>query len=148
MPLKTGVHPRIVTHDSDGHINGFLVPIFNEHEGFVDAPQHPRQVYLTVVAPGKVKGPHLHRKRWGLFTCVVGNVKIVVQTDSGYEEYLSGEDHDYRTVQVPAGTGAALQNIGEKDAYILNMPSPAWRVDDQDEHPVTFDDYEFDFGTR
>jgi hypothetical protein len=67
----------------------------------------------------------------------------VVRTEKGYEEYLTGEDHDYATIQVPAGVPAAIQNLGDVDAYFLNMPSPAWHVDDQDEHPVLFDDYDF-----
>jgi len=132
-----------VTKDVEGKPNGFLVPIFNVHEEWVADEQHPQQVYLTVVSPGKVKGPHLHLKRWGLFTCIKGNGRIVVRNPDGYEEYLTGEDYGYATIQVPAGTPAAIQNLGDVDAYFLNMPSPAWRVDDQDEHPVSFDDYDF-----
>ena len=108
-----------------------------------DAAQHPRQVYLTVIAPREVKGPHLHLKRWGLFNCVRGNAKIVVRTENGYEEYLTGEDYEFATIQVPAGVPAALQNIGDEEAFMLNMLAPAWHIDDQDEHPVTFDDYNF-----
>jgi len=51
------------------------------------------------------------------------------------------EDHDYATIQVPAGVPSALVNIGDEDAYFLNMPSPAWLIDDQDEHEVAFEDY-------
>ena len=82
-------------------------------------------------------------KRWGLFTCIRGNAKIVVRTKSGYEEHYTGEDHDFKTIQVPAGTPAALQNIGNKEAYVLNMPAPSWHIDDQDDHPVSYDDYVF-----
>ena len=145
MPVRTADHPKIQTRDKDGSNNGFLVPIFNVHDAFLAPEQHPKQVYLTVVAPGKVKGPHLHLKRWGLFTCVVGNAKIVVRENGRYQEYLTGVDHAFRTIQVPAGVPAALQNIGDTDAYILNMPSPSWHADDQDEHPVAFDDYTFRF---
>jgi dTDP-4-dehydrorhamnose 3,5-epimerase-like enzyme len=143
MALQTREHPKFTTKDPRGDVNGWLVPIINVHDNFPDSGQWPKQVYVTVVAPGKVKGPHLHMKRWGLFTCIVGNVKIVVKTDKGYEEYFSGTEHEFRTIQVPAGIAAALQNIGDVDAYVLNMPSPAWHVDDQDEHPVSFDGYEF-----
>jgi len=145
MPLPTMDHPKISTKDADGDINGFLVPIVNIHDAFPGTGEWPKQVYLTVVAPGKVKGPHLHKKRWGLFTCILGNIRIVVRNEGRYEEYLTGVDHQFRTVQVPAGIPAALQNIGDTDAYVLNMPSPAWRADDQDEHTVSFDDYEFRF---
>jgi dTDP-4-dehydrorhamnose 3,5-epimerase-like enzyme len=134
-----------MTKDKHGDPNGWLVPIFNVHDGFVSPAQHPKQVYLTVVAPGRVKGPHLHLQRWGLFTCIRGNAKVIVRCHHGYEEYLSGEDYDYATVQVPPRTPAALQNIGTVEAYILNMPSPAWHVDDQDERPVEFDRYTFVF---
>lgn len=143
MTILTSTHEPIPTKDSQGRENGFLVPIFNVHDGLVAAPQYPQQVYLTVVAPRSVKGPHLHLRRWGLFACVKGDVKIVLRTEQGYEEHWSGEAHQFRTVQVPAGVAAALQNVGEVPAYVLNMPAPAWRPDDQDEHAVAFDDYAF-----
>lgn len=143
MPLLVQHHPKIVTKNKKGNSNGWLVPIFNIHDDFINTAQQPRQVYLTVIAPGEVKGPHLHLKRWGLFTCIRGNAKIVIRAENGYEEYLTGEDYEFATIQVPAGIPAALQNIGDKEAYMLNMPSPAWRIDDQDEHPVAFDDYTF-----
>jgi dTDP-4-dehydrorhamnose 3,5-epimerase len=141
-------HQRIPTRDAAGQLTGFLIPVFNVHDLWVSPEQHPQQVYLTVVAPGMVKGPHLHLKRWGLFTCIKGNAKIIVRADAGYEEFLTGDQHDFATVQVPAGVPAALQNIGDEDAYILNMPAPAWRPDDQDEHPVTFDGYRFEWPGR
>lgn len=141
--VKTKVNPRIATKDSQGSENGFVVPIINVLEEFVAPEQWPRQVYLTVAGEGTVKGPHLHKKRWGLFTCIKGDVKIVVRTDAGYAEYYSGENNGYATVQVPAGTPAALVNVGQGDAYILNMPSPSWSADDPDEWNVSFDDYDF-----
>jgi dTDP-4-dehydrorhamnose 3,5-epimerase-like enzyme len=138
--IRSKTNPRIETRAKDGSSTGFLVPIFNVHEGFTDEAQFPKQVYLTVVAPRAVKGPHLHLKRWGLFTCVRGNVKIVARTESGYEEHFSGEAYGYATVQVPAGVPAALINLGDEEAYVLNMPAPAWHKDDQDDHPVSFAD--------
>lgn len=141
--LKTKLNKKILTKDKQGTVNGFLVPIFNVNDGFIAPAQVPQQVYLTVAMPHEVKGPHLHMKRWGLFTCIKGNVKIVVRTAKGYEEYFSGEAHGYATVQVPAGVPSALVNTGNEDAYILNMPAPAWRIDDQDDHPVVFDGYDF-----
>jgi dTDP-4-dehydrorhamnose 3,5-epimerase-like enzyme len=144
MPMRSREHAKFITKDAAGEANGWLVPIVNVHDDFPDAAQWPKQVYLTVVAPGKVKGPHLHLKRWGLFTCIAGNVKIVTRAADGtYEETFSGVDHGFRTVHVPAGVPAALQNSGESEAYVLNMPSPSWHVDDQDEHEVTFEGYSF-----
>jgi dTDP-4-dehydrorhamnose 3,5-epimerase len=131
------------TTNTSGNPNGFVLPIINVHDHFVSEEQWPKQVYLTVAAPNDVKGPHLHYKRWGLFTCIKGNVKIVVRIDNEYHEYFSGEDHEFQTIQVPAGIPAALVNIGNDDAYILNMPSPSWHKDDLDDWDVSFDGYDF-----
>lgn len=143
MPLRLHKHPKISTRNSEGKITGFLVPIYNHHDGFIAGENSPKQVYLTVCDVGQIKGPHLHMKRWGFFTCIRGNIRVIVKIDNGYEEYYSGEDYEFATIEVPAGTPAALQNISDEPAYVLNMPSPAWHVDDQDEHPVMFDESAF-----
>ncbi|HEX8087431.1 MAG TPA: WxcM-like domain-containing protein [Blastocatellia bacterium] len=142
MSLIVQRHEKIVTKNKSGRPNGWLLPIFNVNDGVIPAELHPQQAYITVVAPGETKGPHLHLKRWGLFTCIRGNVKVIVRTESGYDEYESGEDHGFATIQIPPGTPAMLLNRGWDEAYLLNLPSPAWQPDDQDEHPVSFDDYE------
>jgi len=141
--IVTFKHPKIVTKGFDGNPNGYLIPIYNIHESPINKQQQPCQVYLTVVAPQTVKGPHLHMVRWGLFTCIKGNVKIITKTSLGYEEYFSGEDYSYQTVQVPAGLPAALQNQGGDEAFVLNMPSPAWSPENQDDHHACFSDYSF-----
>jgi dTDP-4-dehydrorhamnose 3,5-epimerase len=140
--IKVKSNTRIETKDKHGKDNGFLIPIINIHDHFVSDEQWPKQVYCTVVKPGQVKGPHLHYKRWGLFTCVRGSLKIVVRVTGKYQEYFSGDDYNYQTIQVPAGVPAALVNIGNDDAYILNMPAPSWHPEDQDDWEVDFDDYE------
>ncbi len=146
--LHVKTNARIETKDKNGIENGFLIPIINVHDKFIADAQWPKQVYCTVVKPGEVKGPHLHRKRWGLFTCVRGNVKVVVRVDDEYQKYFSGDDYYYQTIQVPAGIPAALVNIGDIDAYILNMPSPSWHPDDQDDWDVDFNDYDFSVGVN
>ena len=80
-----------------------------------------------------------------MFTCIKGNVKIVCKTDQNYEEYFSGEDFEFNTIQVPAGIPNALVNIGDNDAYILNMPSPAWAPNMNDDWDIEFGDYNFEF---
>jgi len=143
MKINAKKNPKIVTKSNDGKENGFLIPIINVHEKFVEEAQWPKQVYCTVAKPGEKKGPHLHKKRWGLFTCIKGNVKIVTRIDGKYEEHFSGEDYQFSTIQVPAGVPSVLINIGEVDAYILNMPSPSWHPEDQDDWNVEFNDYNY-----
>ncbi len=141
MELKTQMHPQITTRDQNGCPNGFLIPIYNVNDGFFEPGQEPQQVYLTVVAAGCAKGPHLHKIRTGFFTCIKGNVRIVVRIEGEYREYHSGEAHHYLSVEIPVGAPALIQNLGEDDAFVLNMPHPAWRPDMNDEHAADFSDY-------
>jgi len=144
MNLQIKSNPKFITKDTDNVPNGFLVPLYNIHEGFFPPGKEPQQVYLTVIAPRQIKGPHLHFIRTGCFTCIKGNARFVLKTEKGYEVVYSGEAHEYRTVIVPTGTPAALQNLGNEDAYVLNMPNPAWTPDMNDEHGADFSDFDFD----
>ena len=141
--LNSKSNPKYQTKNNQGRVNGFLVPIYNIHDGFFPSGKEPQQVYLTVIAPGEIKGPHLHFIRTGCFTCIKGNARFVLKTDEGYQVVMSGEDHEYRTVIVPTGVPAALQNLGKEDAYVLNMPHPAWTQDMNDEHSAEFSDFDF-----
>lgn len=143
--IKTAKHPKFVTknHETDEE-NGFLVPIYNIHDGFFEKGKEPQQVYMTVVKPGTVKGPHLHFIRVGCFTCIKGNVRVVVKVDGEYQVFFSGEDHEYQSIEIPTGIPAMLECLGDEDAYVLNMPSPAWTKDMNDEHTADFSDFEAD----
>jgi|TARA_B110000459_G_C16162180_1_gene295607 dTDP-4-dehydrorhamnose 3,5-epimerase-like enzyme len=143
MEIKIKKNPKIITKDSQGEENGFLLPIYNINDDFFEKGKEPKQVYLTVISPGKIKGPHLHFIRTGCFTCIKGNTRFVLKTKEGYNTIYSGESHDYKTVIVPKGVAAALQNLGTEDAFILNMPSPAWTSDMNDEHSTLFNDFDF-----
>lgn len=143
MLLNSKSNPKFQTKNSQGKVNGFLVPLYNIHDGFFPSGKEPQQVYLTVIAPGEIKGPHLHFIRTGCFTCIKGNARFVLKTDEAYQVVMSGEDHEYRTVIVPTGVPAALQNLGKEDAYVLNMPQPAWTPDMNDEHSADFSDFDF-----
>jgi dTDP-4-dehydrorhamnose 3,5-epimerase-like enzyme len=142
--MKTKENRKIYTKDSNGIINGYLVPIYNVNDDFHRQDKEPKQVYLTVVKKGAIKGPHLHHIRTGYFTCIKGNIRIVVKIDEEYKCFFSGEDYGFLSIIIPIGIPAALQNIGEGDAFILNMPSPAWTPEMNDEHTADFSDFNYD----
>lgn len=137
MTLRVFPHNRFTTKGSEGQPNGFLIPIFNHHDGFIPEGRQPKQVYLTVCSAGSVKGPHLHMKRWGFFTCIRGNARVVARLGDEYVVAYSGEAHQFQTIEIPPGVPNMLEALGDGDAWIINTPSPAWHVDDQDDHPVT-----------
>lgn len=125
MPIK------LKTVDGKNKPNGWLLPVWH-----IDSGTRIDQVYVTAVAPGASKGPHLHMKRAGRFCCIRGDVVIVTRTDGEYREFPSGDLAGHEIVYVRPGTPCAIYNVGSDEALVINMPSPPWRQNDQDEHPV------------
>ena len=115
----------IPTKDQQGNPNGYLQLLWNANE---QPDYRPDQVYLTVIAPGCCKGPHLHRKRRGWFHVIKGRVAIVI---NGVEFQL---ERSVGPLLVPPGLAACLYNVGQGEAWIINMPSPAYDPNDPDEH--------------
>jgi hypothetical protein len=75
--------------------------------------------------------------RAGRFVCVKGDIAVVTREAGGiYMSRRAGDTEGYRMIEVPAGTPAALYNIGKGEARVLNLPNPAWR-DNSDEHKVS-----------
>jgi len=121
----------IPTKDKSGEPNGYLIPLWSVNE----APWlRPDQVYVTVVDPGKSKGPHLHMKRRGFFHCISGQVAFILRVDGYYVRYEASPNNG--PVIVPPGTPCEIRNVGPSPAFVVNMPSPAWAKDDQDDWPV------------
>jgi len=143
MEIRTLAHKKFTTKDEHGDVNGFLVPIYNIHDKFFAPGKEPQQVYMTTILPGTLKGPHMHFIRTGFFTCIKGNVRVVLKTDEGYQVFFSGEDYEYQSIEVPTGIAAVVQCLGAEEAYLLNMPNPAWTPDMNDEHTADFSDFDF-----
>ena len=141
MNLRTQKHLKQITKDKNAIPNGYLVSLYNIHDGLFAPGSEPQQVYLTVIAPHSTKGPHLHYIRTGFFTCIRGNVRVIVKTAEGYQEYYSGENYEYCSIEIPMGVPAAIRNLGDGEAFVLNMPCPAWTPDMNDEHTADFSDY-------
>ena len=122
---------KIPTIDSQGRSNGFVLPIWSA----LDHPElRPEQVYLTAIAPGTRKGPHLHMKRRGVFVVLAGEITLVKRTGTATTSVYKTAGTGYTIV--PPGTPCALYNFSDKEALVLNLPSPAWSAEDPDEHPV------------
>ena len=124
---------RIETKDETGKPNGWLLAVWNVTEGLPDA-YRPDQVYVTAIAPGARKGPHLHKSRTGLFTCIVGDAYLIARISEGVYIRVSLRG---QLVRVEPGIPAQLCNDSDSEAVIINMPCPAWQAHAPDEWPVT-----------
>jgi dTDP-4-dehydrorhamnose 3,5-epimerase-like enzyme len=119
------------TFDEKGFPNGHLATLWNRN--YQD--WKPDQVYLTTVGPGKRKGPHLHHIRTGRFFCIQGRATVVLRDENGYHK-ISATYRDPRMIEIPTGTACEIVNMYPEPALFLNMPSPAWTPDMDDENYV------------
>ena len=123
-------------HEKQG--SGYPVPLYSFHDGFLAPKQGPRQLYLTVASSGCIKGPHLNFIRSGCLPRSKSNVRIVLKIDGKHQEYFSGEEHDYLSIECPTGVPAAPENMVDNDVFVLKMPAPAPTPQIQDEHAAGF----------
>lgn len=132
---------KILSREKSGEPNGYLVSLWKDWERIFKA--EPKQIYLNICDPKVVKGPHLHKNRWDYFVCIRGKIRFIVKWNREYEEIEvdAGNDPCFKIVEVPPAIPCAIQNIGEREAWFLSMPNPAWHPDNQDDHPVQFDGY-------
>lgn len=142
--MKTRIieEKKIVTRDIvTKETNGLLVSLWKDWEKIFKTD--PKQVYFNACAPKAVKGPHLHKKRWDHFVCIRGKIRFIIQWGKEYEEIEADADSDpcFKIVEIPPAVACAIQNIGEGEAWFLNMPNPAWHPEEQDDHPVSFEGY-------
>jgi dTDP-4-dehydrorhamnose 3,5-epimerase len=158
-PLGERVAPRIagvnlraaITHQDD---RGEVCEIFNAAWSFDDAPM--TYVYQIVIRPRRVKGWVVHRDQDDRLFASLGIVKIVLFDDRPgsatyrmINEIYLGE-RNRALIAVPAGVFHAIQNVGEIDAVLINLPTRPYNhaVPDKFRLPLDTDQipYRFDVG--
>ena len=106
--------------------NGWLLEVISDADRFT---KHLRgQVYLTVANRGAFKGYHLHASADYFVTCLKGRVKEIIYKNRNEKQEIIMGDDDFKTVFLPRGYPHAIENIGEKPAYVLVYRYPAWSV--------------------
>lgn len=131
----------IATKDvQHGHQNGNFIPVWRDWDKKYE--HDPKMVYVTTCFPGELKGPHLHKMRWSYLTVLKGKVAFVVKTDAGFQEFVLSDEKP-QTLVIPAGTPQAHVNIGDIDAIVMNLCTPAWHPDNQDNYTADYGDYDF-----
>lgn len=127
---------KVTTYDLEGNENGFLVELFR-HDRFTLS-------YLTCAKPGAFKGYHLHRVRAARYMCVKGTMKIILYVDGKREEHILSAEN-LKRLYIPKNIPTGLENIGTEDAWLVNLPDPAYDPDLKDEQ-VDFTQEELDSG--
>lgn len=128
---------KIPTKDSAGRPNGWMATAWSVFDSPDSASLRPDQVYITAVSPGMRKGPHLHKKRRGMFYCAHGKVTIRMRVgDDSYIDTVLTPDRGVAFVVMPGIPCAIYNECPQEESVVINMPSPAWSKKNPDDHPV------------
>ena len=135
-------YKKLETHETkdigDEKVNGKLTVIWRDWDNIIN---NPKMIYITNVASGKIKGPHVHKRRTSYFVCIKGKIAFIIKDDHGkYKEIISSEDNP-KIIQVPKNIASGHINISDKESSVLVLADVAWRPNDNEMENITFDDY-------
>ena len=127
---------------TDSHINGELTVIWRDWDNLIK--NNPKMVYVNSVNPGEIKGPHIHKNRTTSFSCIHGNVVLVIQDNDGKFHEIKADSEKPVLITVPNGIAVAIVNPTTKIAKVLVLADIAWRPNDNEVKNVSFDDYDWE----
>ena len=147
--IKDVVVRRSVTHvDERGELSEMLSAAWGVH------PAPVEHVYMVLVRPGRVKGWVYHEVQADRIFGVVGAIKYVLwdtRPDSpthGMINEIFLSERNRGLLVIPPLVVHAVQNVGDVDAYFVNMPTVPYLHDRPDKYRVPPDQvpYSFDKG--
>ncbi|MGH3008986.1 MAG: dTDP-4-dehydrorhamnose 3,5-epimerase family protein [Gaiellaceae bacterium] len=139
--LIDGVRIRAATTQLDER--GSICEIYNPAWDFTDEPLV--FAYQTTIRSGQTKGWVLHLEQDDRLFFSSGDVKVVLYdarpeslTFGRFNVHTFGETNR-ALLRIPAGVYHALQNVGERDALFVNLPTQPYRHDDPDKYRLPLD---------
>lgn len=118
---------KVDTKHTDGTPNGWLLELQSDRDGFTN--ELKGGFYMTVLAPGVVKGYHIHAVAHYHVTCLKGRVRSTVYRSRTEKQEVEMGDGDFKTIKYPPGCAHLITNIGEGEAYVLIYRYPSWSPD-------------------
>ena len=128
--------------NTDYHVNGELTVIWRDWDNLIK--NHPKMVYVNSVNPGEIKGPHIHKNRTTSFSCIHGNVVLIIQDNDGKFHEIKADSEKPVLITVSNGIASAIVNPTAKIAKVLVLADIAWKPNDNEMIDVSFDNYDWD----
>ena len=125
----------------NSHVNGELTVVWRDWDNIIK--DHPKMVYVNTVNPGEIKGPHLLKNRTTYFSCIHGNIVLVIRSDDGEFHEIKSNSEKPSLVCVKNGIAAAIINPTDNIAKVLVLADIAWRPNDNEMENIDFVDYDF-----
>ena len=130
----------------DEHINGSLTIVWRDWDDIIK--NHPKMVYVSLVNPGEIKGPHIHTKRNSYFTCIHGKVVFIIRDKSGKYIEIESNSDEPTLVFVPKNFPSAHINISNDISKVLALADVSWRPNDNEMKNILFENYDWKKWTK
>ena len=127
---------------TDSHINGELTVIWRDWDNLIK--NHPKMVYVNSVNPGEIKGLHIHKNRTTSFSCIHGNVVLIIQDHDGKFHEIKADSEKPVLITVSNGIASAIVNPTTRIAKVLVLADIAWKPNDNEMKNISFDDYDWE----
>ena len=122
------------------NINGELTIIWRDWDKIINQPQ---MVYLNLINPHEIKGPHLHKKRTSYFYCLEGQITLVIRDSKMNYHEVTVNSSEPKLIQVQKGIAAAIVNNSKNISKVLVLADISWKPDDNEMESVNFNNYEW-----
>ncbi len=130
---------RHMTKDMhDSHVNGELTVVWRDWDNLI---KNPEMVYVNIVNPGEIKGPHVHKNRTSYFYCIDGEMVILVKDQEGVYHEIKINSNESKLVSVSNGIAAAIINPSKNPSKILVLADKSWKPNDNEMENVEFENY-------
>lgn len=134
---KTPFDSKLLERFSDSRGSLFEVLRFREQNIPADG-----QLYTFSIEPGARRGDHFHLKKEEWFSCVFGEVIVLLTSKIGEDRAIEMGSSRPKIVYVAPGTGHALINRERSPAVIVSYGSHQHNEADPDTFPqVCFPSY-------
>jgi len=125
----------------DSHINGELTVVWRDWDEIIN---EPKMVYVNIINPKQIKGPHIHKNRTTYFYCINGEVIIIVKDKEGNFHELKGDSRKPKLIEVSNDIPVAIVNPTTNISTVLVLADIAWKPDNNEMENVTFENYDWD----
>lgn len=137
-----GVKKRELQVNTDER--GHLVEVFRED--WDEYGPEPAMSYYSMTYPGITRAWHRHdRGQVDHFICPKGRIKVGIYddrndspTEGEVNMFVIGE-HNQRMIRIPGQCWHGFKTIGEKPAFLINMPTNLYDYENPDEERLPYD---------
>jgi dTDP-4-dehydrorhamnose 3,5-epimerase len=128
-----GVIVKTLTAFTDAR--GWLMELYRDDE--LPGAFEPAMSYLSMTHPGIARGPHEHREQTDGFVFMSGSYKLYLWDNRpGHEArqmVMEVGEANPVLVTIPPGVVHAYRNVGESDAFVINLPDRLYKGWDKKE---------------